>query len=83
MQRNYSHLRIWYIATVTICLTATYFFLPGVFFTDDSLYFIGIFVASYAFTAYSIFVVYSFMQDLKRDGLHQPVATWEDDAEKL
>lgn len=60
-------------------MTAMYFFLPGVFFTDDSLYFIGIFIASYAFTGYSVWVVYSLMEEMKRQGLHVPIYTCEDD----
>ncbi|CAL8089760.1 unnamed protein product [Orchesella dallaii] len=82
-QRNYNHLRIWYIVTITICMTALYFFLPGVFFTEDSYYFIVVFIGSYAFTCYSVWVTHSFMTELKSEGLHAPVVAWEEDIDKL
>ncbi|ODN03023.1 hypothetical protein Ocin01_03669 [Orchesella cincta] len=82
-RRNYNYLRVWYIVTITICMTALYFFLPGVFFTEDSYYFIVVFIGSYAFTCYSVYVAHSFMTELRMEGLHAPVVAWEEDIDKL
>jgi hypothetical protein len=78
-QRNYKRCRIWYIITITVCMTGMYFFIPGVFFTDDSAFFIVIFLMSYCFTVYSVWVVHSVMLELKAEGLHHPVAQWDDE----
>jgi len=61
-------------------MTGLYFFIPGVFFTDDSWYFIVIFIASYSFTVYSVWIVHSFMQEMRAEGLHHPVAQWDDES---
>ncbi|OXA41861.1 uncharacterized protein LOC110859874 [Folsomia candida] len=82
-EKNYKRCRIWYIITITICLTGFYFFIPGVIFTDENFSFISIFIVSYLFTLYSVWVVHSFMKELKSTGLHRPIEMWDDDLDKF
>jgi hypothetical protein len=83
LQKNYKRCKIWYIITVTVCLTGFYFFIPGVIFTEESYYFVSIFIASYLFTCYSVWVVHSFMKELKAEGLHKPIIQYEDEMDKF
>jgi len=72
-QKSYQGLRAWFVITVTMCMTGFYFFIPGVIFTEDSYHFVSVFILSYAFTVYSLWVVYSYLKELRTEGLHQPI----------
>jgi len=71
-KKQYKRLRIWFIITITLSLVGLVAYVGELMRNPD---FAGtyIFIVNFAFTIYSLWVVYGLIREIKSNGVHHPV----------